>query len=399
MRAVAVALVLVLAACSGGDDDSASPLPSSAATTTTTAASGSTSLAPVPSRSGGQVVRLADVEVTLTSIARVASPTAMAVRRGDDRLYVTEQRGRVVRVPAGGGDPQTVLDLRDQIRSGGEQGLLGIAFSPDGSTMYLNFTDTRGDTHIDAVDMGTNRRRNLLVVDQPYSNHNGGQLAVRADGMLWIGLGDGGSGGDPHGNGQSLRTLLGKILRIDPSRGSPYAIPADNPFVGRSDARGEIWAYGLRNPWRFSFDRETGDLWIGDVGQNAWEEVDLEPAGGGGGVNYGWNRREGAHPYKGGRAPTGAVDPLFEYSHADGGVSVTGGYVYRGSRVPGLRGAYLYADYADGKVRAVRQQDGKVIEQADLGVKAPPLSSFGEDATGELYVLSLSGRVYRLDPR
>jgi glucose/arabinose dehydrogenase len=406
LAVLVVAAALVLAACSGGDDtDTAAPPPTARGTTTT-----STSSSPDSTPTDGATAPatpLEDVRVRLTVLARVDSPTAMAVRSGDERLYVTEQSGRVVRVPHDGGAKETVLDLRSRIRAGGEQGLLGIAFSPDGRTMYLDYTDTNGDTHVDAVDVDTGgapgARRTLLTVDQPYSNHNGGQLAVRADGTLWIALGDGGSGGDPQRHAQDLGSLLGKILRIDPrpdsAKGTPYSIPPDNPFVDRRGARPEIWAYGLRNPWRFTFDRDTGDLWIGDVGQGEWEEVDLEPAGSGGGRNYGWNLREGNHAYNGGRKPAGAVDPILEYSHTDGGVAVTGGYVYRGSRIPALRGAYLYADYADGRVKAARQDGGRIVERADLGIKAAPLSSFGEDADGELYALSLAGRLYRVDPR
>jgi glucose/arabinose dehydrogenase len=391
LAALAVAGAIVAAGCTSGDDDIDAP---PTTTTTTSVAPGTT--AGTTAGSSRSSTALADVHVRLTVLARVDSPTAMAVRTGDDRLYVTEQSGRVVRVPHDGGAKETVLDLRSTIRAGGEQGLLGIAFSPDGRTMYLDYTDTRGDTHIDAVDIdaaGTaGSRRTLLTVDQPYANHTGGQQVVRPDGTLWLALGDGGSGGHPQRHAQDLGSLLGKILRIDPrpdaSTGKPYSIPPDNPFVGRTGARPEIWAYGLRNPWRFSFDRETGDLWIGDVGQGEWEEVDLEPAGSGGGRNYGWNLREGNHPYNGGTKPAGAVDPILEYSHTDGGVAVTGGYVYRGSRIPTLRGAYLYADYAD----------GRVVDRADLRVKAAPLSSFGEDGDGELYVLSLAGRLYRVDP-
>ncbi|HZB58934.1 MAG TPA: PQQ-dependent sugar dehydrogenase, partial [Actinomycetota bacterium] len=206
-------------------------------------------------------------------------------------------------------------------------------------------------------------------------------------------------GGDPEGNGQSLGSLLGKILRIDPRPGGgrPYRVPSDNPFVDREGARPEIWAYGLRNPWRFSFDAGTGDLWIGDVGQNAYEEIDYQPAGSGG-RNYGWNRREGRHPYSGGERPSGAVDPVIEYGRAGGACTVIGGFVYRGRRIGGLRGAYLYGDYCAGWVRAARVRDGKVAEQRDLGLSVPGLSSFGADAAGELYALSLGGEVYRLAP-
>ncbi|MCZ7525056.1 MAG: PQQ-dependent sugar dehydrogenase [Acidimicrobiia bacterium] len=220
--------------------------------------------------------------------------------------------------------------------------------------------------------------------------------------MLYLGLGDGGGAGDegrghaPGGNGQSLGTLLGKILRLDPrAAGSgPYAVPADNPFVGVEGARPEIWVYGLRNPWRFSFDRATGDLWIGDVGQNRWEEIDLIPAGAAAGANLGWNLLEGTHEFRG-APPPGAVPPVFEYPHSEG-CSVTGGYVYRGPRIPQLAGAYLFTDYCDGTIRALRVEDGVLVE-ADLGVATRGPTSFGEDRTGELYVLSAEG-VLRIDP-
>jgi glucose/arabinose dehydrogenase len=243
-------------------------------------------------------------------------------------------------------------------------------------------------------------RRDILVVHQPYSNHNGGNLVFGPDGFLYVGLGDGGSGGDPHGNGQSLSTLLGKMLRIDPrlSGGFPYRIPSDNPFVDRRDARPAIWAYGLRNPWRYSFDRLTGDLWIGDVGQSGWEEIDRQPSGSSGGENYGWNLAEGSHPFAG-DPPAGAKRPVYEYSQEGGGCTVIGGYVYRGEAIPDLSGAYLFGDLCLGRIEAIRVRGGGVVGHRALGPEVPNLSSFGEDADGELYAISLSGGVYRLVPR
>jgi glucose/arabinose dehydrogenase len=304
-----------------------------------------------------------------------------------------------------------VLDLTGQVTGGSEQGLLGIEFSPDGTLLYAHYTNVDGDTRVDEYAMtdGTAdaaSRRELLAVEQPQANHNGGQLAFGPDGLLYIGLGDGGGGGDtgdghaPGGNGQSLDTLLGKILRIDPrpSGGDPYTIPADNPFAG-GGGRPEIWAYGLRNPWRFSFDRETDDLWIGDVGQNAWEEVDYSPAGAGAGAgaNYGWARLEGAHPFSG-DAPPDAVAPIFEYPNPDQGCSVTGGFVYRGARIPDLQGAYVFADYCQGDLRALRQEDGQLVVERSLGVNAANVASFGQDRDGELYVLSQGNGLLRIDP-
>jgi glucose/arabinose dehydrogenase len=337
-------------------------------------------------------------------VATLEQPLALAVRSGDPALYAAQKTGKVVAIRDGVVDPVPVLDLSEQVSLGGEQGLLGLAFSPDGRDVYVNYTDANGDTHVTGYAMHDGRadtatRRDLLVVDQPYSNHNGGNLAFGPDGYLYIGLGDGGSGGDPEGNGQSLSTLLGKMLRIVPtfSGDRPYRVPADNPFVGRADARPEIWAYGLRNPWRYSFDRVTGDLWIGDVGQSAWEEVDFQPSGSAGGENYGWNRMEGDHAYGGAAPPAGAAPPVYEYSH-DQGCVVTGGYVYRGRAIPDLVGAYVFADFCAGALEAIRLQDGRVIDHRALGPVVSSLSSFGEDADGELYAMSLGGELYRLAP-
>jgi glucose/arabinose dehydrogenase len=338
-------------------------------------------------------------------VATLEQPLAMAIRRGDPALYVAQKTGAVVRIVDGRVDPARVLDLGGEVSLGSEQGLLGLAFSPDGRFLYVNYTDTNGDTHVTEFAMGGDRadpstRRDILSVDQPYVNHNGGNLVFGPDGYLYVGLGDGGSGGDPHGNGQSLSTLLGKMLRIDPrpSAGRSYSVPPTNPFVGRADARPEIWAYGLRNPWRYSFDRLTGDLWIGDVGQGAWEEVDVQPVDSDGGENYGWALMEGDHPYEGGDPPDGVVRPVFEYSHDEGGCTITGGYVYRGRAIPDLYGAYVFGDYCVGRLEAIRLEGGRV-EHHELGPVVQGLSSFGEDARGELYVMSLDGDVSKIVPR
>jgi glucose/arabinose dehydrogenase len=330
-------------------------------------------------------------------------PTAMAIRPGDDALYVAEKVGRVVAIRGDGVDGTPVLDVTSEVSLGAEQGLLGLAFSPDGRWLYVDLTDTAGDTRVLAYAMGPRTAdpasgREILRVDQPFGNHNGGQLAFGPDGSLYVALGDGGSGGDPQGNGQSLDTLLGKILRIDPTPEGPraYRVPPDNPFAGTEGARPEIWDLGLRNPWRFSFDRRTGDLWIGDVGQSAWEEIDLEPAGSGGGRDYGWNAMEGSHPYPGGAERDRAmVDPIFEYPHDGSVCAVTGGYRYRGSRIASLEGWYVFGDFCGGGLEAIRPAGGDV-EHRDLGPRVENLASFGEDGAGELYALSLSGPVYRL---
>jgi glucose/arabinose dehydrogenase len=402
--AALLALVLVVAACSGDEpDQGAAP----ATTATPTTAEPSTSAAPSTTAVGAQVASAAQfraAEVRLVRVAQLEQPVAMAVRPGERTLYLVEQVGRVRAVRGGQLDPTPVVDISDQVTAGGEQGLLGLAFSPNGRYLYLHYTDRDGDHQLAELTMSGQRadpgsQRSLLRIDDPFANHNGGQLAFGPDQRLYIAFGDGGAGGDPEGNGQSLDSLLGKILRIDPRPGGgrPYQIPPDNPFVDRDGARPEIWDYGLRNPWRFSFDAATGDLWIGDVGQNAYEEVDFEPAGSGG-RNYGWNRREGRHPFEGGDRPDGAVDPVIEYGRAGGACTVIGGFVYRGQRIRGLRGAYLYGDYCAGWVRAARVRDGAVAEERDLGLAIPGLSSFGTDASGELYALSLGGDVYRIAP-
>ncbi len=355
---------------------------------------------------GGRAPSVSEVpdaaSVSLTRVATVDQPLAIAIRRGDPSIYIAEKTGRVVEIRGGTVVRRPVLDLSHAVSLGGEQGLLGLAFSPDGRYLYVNYTDVDGDTRIAGYRMHGDHavlasRRQLLFVDQPYDNHNGGDLVFGPDGDLYIGLGDGGSGGDPHGNGQSLGTLLGKMLRIrpTPAGAKPYRIPADNPFVDVPDARPEIWAYGLRNPWRYSFDPATGDLWIADVGQSAWEEIDRLPAGSPGGANFGWNLLEGTHRYDG-PAPPGAVPPVYEYAHATGGCVVIGGEVYRGSAIPALDGDYVFADFCLGTLQAISLEPHGTVGHVSLGVSLPDVSSFGAGADGELYVTSLDGGVYRL---
>ncbi|MER7129186.1 PQQ-dependent sugar dehydrogenase [Streptosporangium saharense] len=351
--------------------------------------------APATSTADPAPAQAADSPVRFTELARLDMPVAMAVRKGDRTLYVAEQTGRLRAVKDGKVAPEPVVDLSAEVSGGNEQGLLGVAFHPEGGHLYLDWTDAEGHTHVTewAFDgVRATARRDVLVQRQPYANHNGGQLAFGPDGYLYIALGDGGSGGDPQGNGQNTGTWLGKILRIDP-RGTPYRVPEDNPLRTTQGAKLEIWAYGLRNPWRFSFDRKTGDMWIGDVGQNSWEEVDFAPKGKGG-VNYGWNRREGKHDFQGGKAE-GTTEPVIEYPlHEGGNCSVIAGHVYRGTRVPALSGRFLYGDFCAGWVRATpadRPGTGEQVGQVEQ------LSSFGEDDDGELYALSLSGPVYRIE--
>lgn len=326
---------------------------------------------------------------------------------GSGRLFVVEKAGRIRIVRNGQLVERPFLDITSRVRSSGyEQGLLGLAFDPayrQNGRFYVNYIDLSGNTIIarytvsgdpDLADPVTESV--VLHVNQPYENHNGGEVAFGPDGYLYLGLGDGGSGGDPHGNGQNLNTLLGKILRIDVSGASDYMVPPSNPFVGQAGKRGEIWAYGLRNPWRFAFDRLTGDLYIGDVGQNLWEEIDFQAAGAAGGVNYGWNAMEGMHCYTAGCQPSLYTLPVAEYSHADGRCSVTGGYVYRGVAQPALYGAYFFADFCNGQTWAL-QRVGDAWQATPLVRAGVTLSSFGEDEAGEVYVAGHgSGKLYRL---
>ena len=334
---------------------------------------------------------------------------------GSGALYAVEQVGRIALVTSGstqGG--QTFLDLTDRISSGGERGLLGLAFDPafaSNGRFYVDYTNLAGNTVVSRLTRGADGKVDpsaeqiLLTVDQPFANHNGGMLAFGADGDLYIGLGDGGSEGDPQHNGQKLDTLLAKILRIDVDSGSPYAIPTGNPFASGQAAGGpakpEIWDYGVRNPWRFSFDRKTGALFIGDVGQDEYEEIDVEQPGSGG-HNYGWSVMEGLHCYGAATCDqTGFTLPAVEYPHTLG-CAVTGGYVYRGSAYPSLFGSYVFGDYCSGRLFAFNADDalaGRPVTADQVGQVPFSISSFGQDEAGELYVVDLSGAIYRLTGR
>lgn len=338
------------------------------------------------------------------------APTDLAAPAdGSGRLLVLEQAG-VIRVVAGGNTlPAPFLDITDRVgRNGSERGLLGIALHPNytkNGFFYVNYTDQNGNTVIARFTVSSadpNRadpasEKVILHVQQPYPNHNGGSMVFGPDGYLYMGLGDGGSQGDPNGNGQSTDTLLGKLLRIDVNNGDPYTIPDSNPFK-KGGGKPEIWAYGLRNPWRFSFDRLTGDLYIADVGQDKWEEIDFLPAGAPGGTNFGWNYREGKHPYKG-NPPAGLklTEPVYDYSHSEG-CSVIGGFVYRGESLPEFRGIYLFTDYCSGTIWGMlRDASGAWQTQTLFQQSGMNISSFGQDANGEIYILDqASGAVYRL---
>ncbi len=342
-------------------------------------------------------------------------PLYVTAPPGDPRLFVVEQTGRVRLLKGGRLREEPFLDLTDRVRSGGERGLLSIAFHPAYRTngfVFVDYTDRNGDTRIERYHVSANSEvadpasaRLVLAVKQPYANHNGGHILFGPDGMLYVGMGDGGAGGDPHGNGQNPAALLGKLLRLDvdvsnSAAAAPYRIPADNPFADRAHApagaRPEIWALGLRNPWRFCFDATAGLLYIADVGQDRWEEVDVAPLHSAG-LNYGWNRTEGKHDYKtGGRRERGLVAPLVEYGHGEG-CSITGGFVYRGRAMPELAGTYFFADYCSGWIRSFRVVGGRATAgRTWLDLKPGSVTSFGLDAQGELYLTNADGTVYRL---
>jgi glucose/arabinose dehydrogenase len=392
---VLLALALIASCGGGGDDSSGAPLPNEAP-------------------SSGRQAEPAASGVRLARVGTFEQPVYVSAPPGDQRrVMVVEKTGRI-RVVRGGRKLATpFLDLSGEVSTGSEQGLLSMAFAPDyaqSRRFYVYFTDGSGDIRVqeflaasdDRADKAS--RRQLLLVDHPPAqNHNGGQLQFGPDGLLYLGLGDGGGAGDQHGtigNGQSLGTLLGKILRIDPrpSGGRPYGIPASNPFRTRSGARPEIYAYGLRNPWRFSFDRKTGDLAIADVGQNAVEEVDLARRGTASGANYGWRVWEGRQRFASGNAP-GHVPPVLTKSHSDGWCSITGGYVVRDPALTSLVGRYVYGDYCKGDLRSARLKLPTAEGDRGLGLHVEGLTSFGEDARGRVYVASLGGGVWRLAAR
>jgi glucose/arabinose dehydrogenase len=370
-------MVLAFAGCAGDEDENVLPAEPTPATTTESAPP-STSTQEEDPPGPLRLQRIA---------AGFEAPVHVAAAPGEPgRLYVVEQQGRIRVLEGRRTLPEAFLDIGDQVVSGGEQGLLSVAFHPEYEEhrlFYVNYTDTEGDTVVAeyrAQDGGQPERvRELLFVDQPYANHNGGQLAFGPDGLLYVGMGDGGSGGDPENRAQDLGERLGKLLRAD---------------VDSAEPEWEIVAYGLRNPWRFSFDRE-GDIWIADVGQGDWEEIDVLPAREQELVNFGWDVLEGSHPYEDKEPnPEGIlVGPVHEYSH-ELGCSVTGGFVYRGEQVERARGRYFFGDFCSGIVWSLLASDPAGAKR--LRFEVPSLSSFGEDLAGELYLVSLEGTIYRL---
>lgn len=375
------AILLLLAACADGNSGTDAPLPI-----------------------GGTTIRLEEVARGLSSPVHLSAPS------GDARLFVVEQRGRIRIIENGVLRPEPFLDIVDRVGSGGERGLLSVAFHPEYASngfLYVNYTDRGGNTRIERYRVSGDRNRVdpssahlVLAAQQPYSNHNGGHILFGPDGMLYIAMGDGGSGGDPQGHGQNRATILGDLLRIDVDRGEPYSIPPTNPFANQAGVRGEIWAWGLRNPWRIAFDRTSGLLYVADVGQGEREEINAVPAAQGG-LNFGWNIMEGSRCYRTSSCDSsGLILPIEEYDHSEG-CSITGGLVYRGARIPALAGHYFYADYCEGWIRSFRYSNGRVLDAREWVAPGQLhlVTSFGEDSAGELYVLSGEGVVYRLVPQ
>jgi len=330
----------------------------------------------------------------------LSSPVFLTQPLNDGRIFVVEQAGRIRVIRNGALQATPFLDISSRVLSGGERGMLSVAFHPQYATnhfFYVYFTtQSNGDIRIERFTTTTNPEvadpaSTKLIITTAHSlqsNHNGGLVSFGPDGMLYAGLGDGGGAGDPYANGQNYNALLGSLLRLDVDHGDPYAIPADNPFVGQTNRKGEIWAKGLRNPWRYAFDPPTGLLYIADVGQNLHEEVDVEPANDGG-LNYGWNVMEGGSCYNATTCTqTNLEVPLIDYGHISRACSITGGYVYRGSAIPGIRGHYFYSDYCSGFLRSFRYSNGAVVDEKDWGLTMSAVTSFGVDAAGEMYIMS-----------
>ncbi len=383
--------------------------PDEATPTATASPSGTPTPLPTPTSTSTATpapAELAALNLALEPVAAGLSQPVFATHAGDGtgRIFVLEKAGRILAL--NGGEQQTFLDIRDRVgSSSSEQGLLGLAFDPAfaaSGRLFVYYTDRNGDVVIARFAANAERTAAdpaseaiLLVAPQPAANHNGGMIAFGPDGYLYAGLGDGGGANDRFGHGQNLASILGALIRIDVN-GDAAVTPADNPFVGQDGARPEIWAYGLRNPWRFSFDRATGDLWIADVGQNQWEEINVQPAGSRGGENYGWPIVEGTHCFQTQTCDrSGLVLPVAEYNHSLG-CSVTGGYVYRGAAQPALQGIYFYGDYCSGRLWGLAPGAAGEWQSRELLGSGISISSFGETESGEILVVDYGGRLFRL---
>ena len=418
---LALAVLLLLAACGPGEEtpvtlpnlEQTEAVPETVASPTATMpepAAETATEAPSPEPENTPAPQIPDGDFRVwTKVAEGFAQPLFVSHAGDgsNRLFVLEQAGRIWVIDEGEVLGEPFLDIRGRVNSGSnEQGLLGLAFHPhfaENGVFYLNYTDSSPATVIARFSLSEEPNQAdplseaiLLRIPQPYSNHNGGHIEFGPDGYLYIAMGDGGSGGDPQNNGQNPETLLGTLLRIDVDGGEPYAIPADNPFVNGGGAP-EVWHTGLRNPWRFSFDTATGDLYMADVGQNQWEEINYLPSGVPGGVNFGWNYFEGNHSYEG--TPPGNLSlypPVTEYSHGTGRCSVTGGVVYRGSKLPELWGVYFYGDFCSGEVFALVQEEEGLWETEAVYNLPVLITSFGLDEQGEIYLVDRSGALYNL---
>ncbi len=390
------------------NQETPSPDPQMTATDPSSPIIESTAVATLTLAPAGEPIQKITLDEVVSGLFK---PTSLT-NAGDRRLFATEQAGRILILDGNGILPEPFLDIVDRVGSVSlEQGLLSIAFHPnypDDGRIFVNYTDRAGSTVVSSFQVSpeninkanTSSEQLILKITQPFENHNGGQLQFGPDGYLYIGMGDGGSAGDPLNSGQDLSTLLGAILRLDVDTEDPYTLPLDNPFVGRDSIRNEIWASGLRNPWRFSFDRWSGDLFIADVGQNQWEEINFQPFASSGGENYGWNVLEATHCFLQGSCDSSEyVLPVAEYDHIEGGCSVTGGYVYRGENYPEMSGNYLFGDYCSGRIWSLfRSSDGEWILN-DVLDSDLAISSFGEDSSGELYVLDHNGgSIFRVVP-
>jgi glucose/arabinose dehydrogenase len=421
LAALATVVALVAAGAAGcGDDepDQSSEPPGesvagSAPSSESSGSSGSGSTAGTepPSTASAAPGPLTDVRIQLTELVSLSQPTKLVARPGSDLLYVGLKEGRVLAMEADGDSLDEVdeaLDVSDITTDSNEQGFLGLAFSPDGEVLYVHHSGPDGETRIASFQMDgdvadPDSRVEILTVEQPYTNHNGGEILVDDEGLLWIGLGDGGDAGDPDARAQDPADVLGKVLRIDPTSsgvGPAYGVPADNPFADGRGGRPEIAITGVRNPWRMRFDTD-GSLWIADVGQNMIEEIDHLPADQILGANLGWSRFEGSDLLIDTREIIGGppIGPVFEMTHDDGWCSVTGGPVYRGTAIPDLVGGYLFGDFCKPGLAALRLgDDGTVAETVVLDDEVGAVVSIDTDAEGEVYVLSLSGQIFRIDP-
>ncbi|MCB0245092.1 MAG: PQQ-dependent sugar dehydrogenase [Anaerolineae bacterium] len=385
------------------DSPTATEAPSDTPTATATATE-----TPAPTDTPTPEPDVSALNLELEMVADGLKQPVLATHAGDGsgQLFIVEKGGTILALGEDDAQPQPFLDITDRVgSSSSEQGLLGLAFDPDfaaNGRFFVYYTDRNGDTVISRFQASDDRTTGdpgsevaLLTQDQPAGNHNGGMLAFGPDGYLYAGLGDGGGAGDRYDNGQNLGTILGTIIRLDVS-GDQAVVPVDNPLVSQDSARPEIWAYGLRNPWRFSFDRATGDLWIADVGQNQWEEINFQPAGDPGGENYGWPITEGTHCYGSDTCDTaGLTMPVAEYEHGPG-CSVSGGYVYRGAQQPAMQGIYFYGDYCSGQIWGLAAGADGQWQDAQLLDSDAQISAFGETESGELLVVDYGGTIYRL---